>query len=269
MNRLQQTEFELLTAFDAVCKKLDIPYFLVCGSALGAAKYEGFIPWDDDLDVGMLREDYERFLKEAPKHLEEHLFLQTAESDPAFPQIYAKLRDSRTTYIEKSCAHLPMHHGVYIDLFPLDGYPKGKWKRTVLEVRKRFYSAILLSAAEFERGARAKLICRLLRFFSCHRRTQKTVRRFSAMISRYSPSVSDVICNHGNWQGKLEYSPKEHYLDGARAVFEGMEVKIPKEFDAYLTQKYGPWREELPDELKHGHHTYCTLDLDRPYTEYR
>ena len=66
MNDLQRKEFDLFAAFTAVCDRLGLPYFLVCGSALGAVKYKGFIPWDDDMDVGMLRGDYERFLKAAP-----------------------------------------------------------------------------------------------------------------------------------------------------------------------------------------------------------
>lgn len=269
MNELQQTQFEIFCSFDAVCKTLNIPYFFVCGSALGAAKYQGFIPWDDDLDVGMYRADYERFLKEAPALLPEHLFLQTSRTDPAFPQIYAKLRDGRTTYLEESTAHLAMHHGIYIDLFVLDGYPTKKWAQLLLELRKRAYSAILLSAAEFKRSTRAKLICSILRFFGCHKRTAATVRRYTRMIARYPVEHSNLICNHGNWQGKLEYAPRKQYGDGAQALFEGVKVRIPADFDAYLTQKYGAWREDLPEEEKTGHHSYKVCDTKVPYTEYR
>ncbi len=268
MNRLQTTQLEILSVFDRICRSLDIPYFLVCGSALGAAKYEGFIPWDDDLDVGMLRADYERFLKEAPALLPEHLFLQSAETDPAFPQIYAKLRDSRTTYREKSTAHLAMHHGIFIDLFPLDGYPNGRLASALLEIRKRIYSAMLLSATEFPRKGRAKLVCRVLRFFGCHRRTRKTVRRYTRMIAKYAPETSRLICNHGNWQGRIEYAPRTQYRDGTDAVFETLRVKIPKDFDAYLTQKYGDWRSDPPQKEQTGHHLCDVYDPDRPYTEY-
>ena len=85
MNDLQRKEFDLFAAFTAVCDRLGLPYFLVCGSALGAVKYKGFIPWDDDMDVGMLRGDYERFLREAPALLPEYYFLQSYKSEPAYP----------------------------------------------------------------------------------------------------------------------------------------------------------------------------------------
>ena len=131
MTDLQQVEFKLLQAVDIVCKQLNIKYYLICGSALGAVKYSGFIPWDDDLDIGMLRSDYEVFVEMAQELLPNSYFLQNYRTDPAFPQIFSKVRDSNTTYIEKSAAKLSINHGVYIDVFPLDGYPK-----TPFEIRR-------------------------------------------------------------------------------------------------------------------------------------
>ena len=85
MNALQKRELELFQAFLQVCRQLKLPYFLVCGSALGAVKYQGFIPWDDDMDIAMLRPDYEVFLAQAPALLPGHIFLQNYKTDPAFP----------------------------------------------------------------------------------------------------------------------------------------------------------------------------------------
>ena len=76
-----------------------------------------------------------------------------------------------------------------------------------------------------------------------------------------------MICNHGNWQKSLEYAPKEHYGQGTTAEFEGMTVRIPEQYDEYLTRKYGDWRAELPPEQRVGHHYYTLMDLDTPYTQ--
>ena len=97
MTDLQQVEFKLLQAVDIVCKQLNIKYYLICGSALGAVKYSGFIPWDDDLDIGLLRPDYEIFVEKAQELLPNSYFLQNYRTDPAFPQIFSKVRDSNTT----------------------------------------------------------------------------------------------------------------------------------------------------------------------------
>lgn len=268
MTELQKVELDIFKAFAAVCEKLRLPFFLVCGSALGAVKYRGFIPWDDDLDVAMYREDYEVFLEKAPALLSDNLFLQNYRTDPAFPQIFSKLRRSDTTFIEKSSARLPIHHGIYIDIFPLDGYPKDPAAQKTLERRKRRYKRRLACVFDVPRGLISRMLCLWNRLLGCHRRTQKIVRRYEAMVSRYAIADSDVICNHGNWQGRLEYAARTQYGKGAPMTFEGVQVLVPEEYDAYLTQKYGDWRSDPPIAEQVGHHYYEIMDPHRSYVNY-
>lgn len=268
MNTLQEKEFELLKILDSVCKKLDIPYFLVCGSALGAVKYGGFIPWDDDIDVGMLRSDYEHFKKSTSELLPEGIFLQNADTDPAFPQIYSKLRNSRTTYIESSARHLPINHGIFIDIFPLDGYPSNHATKKWFEWKKRIYANMLLSAYDIPRTGLSKFTWWIWSILRVPQHTQTVVRHFENHIRRYSIDESKFICNHGNWQGKLEYAPAHQYGRGKQVSFEGMSALIPEDFDAYLTQKYGNWRQDIPTEQQTGHHTYEYCSCTKPYFEY-
>ena len=114
MTELQKRQFELLKAVDDICNRLKIKYFLVCGSALGAVKYGGFIPWDDDIDIALFREDYEKFISKAPNLLREGLFLQNWHSEKYYLQVFSKLRDSNSTYIESSVSRFPINHGVFI-----------------------------------------------------------------------------------------------------------------------------------------------------------
>lgn len=270
MTELQKTEFDILVQFDAVCRKLELPYFLVCGSALGAVKYGGFIPWDDDIDVAMYREDYELFLRKAPSLLPEHLFLQNWRTDPACPQIGSKLRDSRTTYIEKTAAKLPMHHGVFIDIFPLDGYPEGKLTRKIFEFRKRLYTAMLQSRCEFPRSGAGRLICGACRLTGIANHTDRVAARYERMIARYPAAGGDgLLCNHANWQGVLDYSPRSHFGQGVQGTFEGLPVRLPAQYQSYLTQKYGDYSQDPPREQQAGHHHYLVCDCAAPYTDYR
>lgn len=265
MNDLQKTEFELLRQFSAACEKLNIKYFLLCGSALGAVKYQGFIPWDDDIDVGMFRKDYERFLQAAPKLLPKDVFLQSYKTDNNYFNIFAKLRNSNTAYIEKTYSKIDINHGVYIDIFPLDGYPLKKSEQNSLERKKLFYNQRLSSL--FDNPSLLKKILKMpLRFITLN--PQKTAEKYEKLISSYDADTSPIICNHGNWQGKLEYAPAEQYGNGKVAEFEGLAVRVPEKFDEYLTQKYGDWRAELPKDEQVGHHFYEVCDLDRPYTDY-
>lgn len=265
MTPLQEKELEILTAFDAVCAKLEIPYFLVCGSALGAVKYGGFIPWDDDVDVAMWRQDYERFLREAPKLLPEHLFLQHFRSDPTFPQIFAKLRDENTAFVEKTAAHLPMHHGIYIDIFPLDAYPADKKQQRRLERKKRRYRRRLSCAFRAKRTAAGWALWAVYRLMGCHRRTARIAERYERLVRREVEKSTAVVCNHGNWQGTLEYAPRSQYGAGKWMDFEHLTLRVPQDHDAYLTQKYGAWRTDPPPEQQVGHHDALIVDISRSY----
>ncbi len=268
MNELQQKEFELLKCFIEICEKLGLTYYLVCGSALGAVKYKGFIPWDDDVDVALPREDYEIFCSKAGELLPKGFFLQTYKTDPEYPRVFAKIRNSNTAYFEKSVAKFKINHGVYIDVFPLDGYPTNRAVQRKIEIKKVFYDLLLSSNFESDCTLKVKILRKIFRFFGVHKRTAKIVARFEKMISSYPAKTSEIWCNHGNWQGKLEYSPKEHYGDGAVMEFEGIKVSVPQKYDEYLTQKYGDWRADLPEEQKVGHHFYSVMDLNKSYTEY-
>lgn len=270
MTDLQEAEFDMLRVVLGICEQLNITYYLVCGTALGAVKYHGFIPWDDDVDIAIKRSDYEVFCEKAPSLLPEGLFLQTADSDPEFPQIYGKVRNTATTFIETSVSELNINHGIYVDVFPLDGYPKARWRQIVLEFKKKILHLQLASAYKMDPSIKptTKAFILMERMCGFDRRIQKTVKRLNRALSQYSPEVSDLWCNHGNWQGKLEYASKEQYGSGAWAMFEGLKVRIPEKYDEYLSQKYGDWRADLPIGQQVGHHYTEVIDLKRPYTDY-
>ena len=88
------------------------------------------------------------------------------------------------------------------------------------------------------------------------------------LISSYPIGTSEIWCNHGNWQGKLECASKDQYGDGVMMSFEGTPVRVPEKYDEYLTQKYGDWRADLPEDKQKGHHYYSIMDLKKSYTEY-
>ena len=266
MNALQEKEFELLTLFTQVCDKLELRYYLVCGSALGAVKYKGFIPWDDDVDVGLMREDYEIFLEKAPSLLPDHIFLQNYRTDPAFPAIFSKLRNSNTAYIERSASRLPINQGIYIDIFPLDGYPNDKAEQKRLELRKQIYRR-LLSTAYLPNRKWKWLFIAPFRLLRVHKHTDLLAKRYEAMITKYPVSCTEMVANHGNWQGKLEYAPAEQYGNGTWSEFEGLKVRIPEQYDAYLRQKYGDYKLDPPLSEQVGHHYYISYDCDCSYKE--
>lgn len=268
MTPLQQKEFELLKIFVQLCEEQHLTYYLACGTALGAVKYAGFIPWDDDIDVAMPRDDYEVFLERVPTLLPEGIFLQNYRTDPAFPQIFSKLRNSNTTFVEKSAAKLPINHGIYIDIFPLDGYPDKRNAQRKLERKKRLFLKMLGTAYAEPAPLHSKVLYRLKRIMGFQNRTALIAERYDTMVRQYPLTASDLWCNHGNWQGKLEYAPRQQYGQGTEAVFEGLHVRIPEQYDKYLTQKYGDYTKDPPGQEQRGHHYCVVCDVNRPYTDY-
>ena len=168
MTDLQKKSFELLQLVINVCEKRNIKYFLVCGSALGAVKYHGFIPWDDDIDIGMPRLDYNRFLEIAPNELPNWCFLQNFRTEKMFPQIYSKLRNSHTTFIEKGLAHVSINHGIYIDIFPIDGHPKSQLSQKIFEFKMKVNTWIRYSIFKEYPNKRIQSRNRILRAFGIH-----------------------------------------------------------------------------------------------------
>ena len=109
--------------FHQICVDNNLKYYMLGGTMLGAVRHKGFIPWDDDMDFGMLREDYEKFLSIAPMALDNKYFLQTWDNDPNYPFGFAKIRKKGTRFIEKALSYNTSHNELYIDLFPYDSFP--------------------------------------------------------------------------------------------------------------------------------------------------
>ena len=117
---LQLCEELILKEIDKICIKHNICYFVGGGTALGLRRHGGFIPWDDDIDINMPRDDYNRFLKIAISELPDFLFLQNHNTDANFPRLYSKVRLKGTKFVEYQYRNLKMEQGIFIDIFPMD-----------------------------------------------------------------------------------------------------------------------------------------------------
>lgn len=123
LNQLHTVLYEILSEIDRVCTIYKIPYFLIGGSAIGLYYDGGILPWDDDLDIGMTRENYNRFIEVAPQCLNEKYFLSSVETDLHTPFFYAKVKKNGTLFVEERYKDVDMHHGIFVDVFPYDRIP--------------------------------------------------------------------------------------------------------------------------------------------------
>ncbi|MDI9487826.1 MAG: LicD family protein, partial [Bacillota bacterium] len=125
IREVQKKLLMILIEFDRICRKHNIKYSLEGGTLLGAIKYKGFVPWDDDIDIVMERPEYERFLKVCKRELNEDYFLQNNRTVKHFPLNYSKLHMNNTLYVQESTAFLNIHQGLFIDIFPVDKIYRG------------------------------------------------------------------------------------------------------------------------------------------------
>lgn len=270
MNELQKRVFEVFCQFVNICGDMGVKYYALGGTMLGAVRHKGFIPWDDDVDVGMMREDYELFCKKATDYLPDFYFLQTYKKDAQYPLGTTKLRDSRTTFIETRFKYLKMNHGVYIDIFPLDYYPDSGVEQIKL-ARKQSVYKYRIRMADNRDGLHSKPA----EFFASMygnllRLKYPTVGDAVGKRDRLYASIpqSRLIANYYGAWGKKEIVPAEWYGEGASAEFEGLSVTVPKEYDKWLTQVYGDYMQLPPPEKRVSHHHIDLIDLEKPYTYY-
>ena len=135
---LQLRILKILLAVDKVCKEHGLRYYIMAGTMLGAVRHKGFIPWDDDLDIGMPRADYDLLMSHSKEWLPKPYEAVCAENDPNYPLPFAKIQDADTTLIERM--HLKYLGGIYLDVFPLDGVPQSKHCIIILTLLKNVWS---------------------------------------------------------------------------------------------------------------------------------
>lgn len=263
MEELKNIELDIFRSFIEACEKLNLKYYVIGGTLLGAVRHKGFIPWDDDIDVGMPRKDYEKFIANGQKHLPEGLFVQTFDTDPEYPANFAKIRNSGTTFVEYSIKDRNINHGVYIDIFPLDFYPeKGERlfgiKKLLLTLR--ITDAFTPSNMKLKTKA-VRCLTRVL-FPNVIGAVKKRERLFKSVTE------GKYIANHCGAWGKKEIVPADWYGEGTSLMFEGIEVSAPLHYHNWLTQVYGDYMQLPPEEKRVPHHFVDVIDLEKPYNYY-
>ena len=236
-------ELELLIEVDRICRKYDIKYCLGCGTLLGAVRHGGFIPWDDDIDVLMLRKEYEKFCKACRKELSSKYFLQNWRTDSNFNSAYSKLRKNGTEYIRVGQEKMKYKTGIYIDILPLDNLPNKYFDRILMTLKACVYRKITYSKA----GAmcETKLVNRaFFKLISIVFNIENEKRRFQKLLVSYKDSDS-LWCR---CLGDVGLNPhwRDNFVDLIECEFEGHKFFIPRNYDSVLKVSFGRDYMQLP-----------------------
>lgn len=233
LRRQQLVMLDLVKELDRICTKHKIPYFLYGGTLLGAIRHNGFIPWDDDLDVGLLRKDYLRLMKILPDELPDHIALQTNDTDKNYFYFFAKLRDKRSFLDEGNYDRVFKERGVYIDIFPFD--PVRLWTHMLGEPLQGHCFKI------FRTGTDDNKSMRKIRFITW------VNRHFTFPILRFISRVT------GGETLTYDYGIPFHIVYDINDVFplsthefEGVQLSVPGNSYHMLQTQYGDYM-QLPD----------------------
>jgi lipopolysaccharide cholinephosphotransferase len=259
---------DILLKIDSVCKKHNIKYFLSGGTLIGAIRHGGFIPWDDDLDICMFRDDYERFIK-LKDEFQPPYFLQTPYTDEGFFWANTTVRNTNTTAVTPYFAYQPMNQGAFVDIFSLDNIVEGEeGKETFLKINKLTIdnstymrmSNPNLDEANKQRVEEYKK--RVRNPFEVYEEIQALAQQFNDIPTKYITKPMATIYGY-----ERTCYLKEDFIDSCNVKFEGYSFPVPKGYDRVLKTTYGDYM-HLPPLEKRGLHHNIIFDMDTPYNEY-
>lgn len=270
--KIWNVELDLMKELLRVCKKYGIRVTAYAGTMLGAVRHNGFIPWDDDMDVAILREDYEKLRKVAKSEFQQPYFFQDAFSDTKYFIGYARLRNSETTGLISYNNSIDYNNGIYIDIFVLDGYVEDKRKllkqhkeREKIEKILSVYYADINTKKGIKRLV-AKAIQKMIRFIPY----EKYVNKYNNIVMRYSNEGKvSIITDSINyietcWLYVSDFDNIEY------REFENILMPVCKQAHEILSREYGVNYMEFPPVEERGmwHYNVLTLDPDISYKEY-
>ena len=275
MNDLQKCLLNLLKEFVRVCDKHHLTYFLVGGTCLAAIRHKGFIPWDDDIDVAMPREDYEKFLL-LQNEFDKRYFIQTYKTDKNYILNYAKLRDSSTTFIENFYQTMNINHGVWIDIFPLDGmaYKVKKPSSLAYKVKYTWWNTFMMYLPALKREIHKEtffkdvslnVVSILFFWLNIAHLRNKWVNFWMQRIPYKKATLVGNLCGTNH---KKEAMPLDIFKNGKKVQFEDIMVNVPYDYDKYLTLLFRDYMKLPPLEKQVGHHHDKGFSLEIPYKEY-
>lgn len=257
LDLLHSVQLDLLVKFDKICEENQLSYFLDSGSALGAIRHHGFIPWDDDVDVGMPRNDYDKLVELGKKGFPGNLFLQTYETDPQYPMPFAKIRLGGTFFPEKGDVFKKLkYQGIYIDVFPFDRVPDNlqKAKRRVHCSRFWFFISVF-SQREYP----GKKPLQWVLSFLLHHLSPRSILGLHKYYDRFCTKYNGVdtgVMTCFSWrisQRGTYFFKESELLPTKRILFEGKEVSIMSDPHSYLTTMFGDYDRLPPVEERKTH----------------
>lgn len=276
LSRLHKELYAILAEIDRVCEACGIPYFIQGGTAIGAFFEQGILPWDDDIDIGLTRENYNRFLAEAPAVLGKEYFLQSPHSDPHTPYYFAKVMKRGTLFVDEDFCSIPMQKGIFVDVFPFDKVPDNRTLQQAHRIVCNFFNCCFMGKeiwmwkhfrkpqikVPHNRGVIPCLFNWLVDATLPKTTIYRILSALQGMFNRCDTEYYNMVL-----------MPRDHISVKSighpqRVSFGHLTVWAPSDLETYLRHHYPNLRRHIPKEEQQNHRpvylSFDTTDTEPP-----
>lgn len=261
MARLHQVDMQIVKEVVRICDAHGFRYFMLGGTMLGAIRHKGFIPWDDDIDLGMPRDDYEAFLQVAPNELAEHLKVVNYRNDPNYMYYITRIQDTDTKVVEERIGNDNKYTHASIDIFPIDGTPNNPLLRKLYFFRVLYHRALMSLCykdsidRKRKRSKKEQLLLWVMEHIPVEKLTTpyKQKCKIDKLLRKQKVAGSKYIGNIMGAYRTREIVPAEFYGEGAYYPFEDIQLRGMAMADEYLTHTYGDYMQLPPEDQRKTH----------------
>lgn len=261
IRKMQLVELEMLKEVDRICRENSILYELDGGTLLGAVRNGGFIPWDDDIDIRMLRQDYDRFCDICQKEFSDKYFLQTYKTDSGYRWGYARVLKTGTTFHRADHEMITSKNGIFIDIFPCDNMPEKGMAKMVFNARSFLARKIGYSIVgkKYEKNIFKKLGYQILSLIPM----EIAAKEFDKLAQKYAAKETKLVRTTGwHWKQESEGYLRTWLTEYQEIQFEDMVAFAPKDTDGFLRYMYGDdYMTPPPEDKRKPQHPATMIDF--------
>lgn len=270
MKKVWAVELDLLARFLEACRKYNLKCFADAGTLLGAVRHRGMIPWDDDIDLVMFREDYDKMVTVADAEFEKPYFFQNVYSDTCYDRGHAQFRNSETTGMlsverDMGCRH---NMGIFIDIFVLDGVTDNCFLLEMQKIKIMLKKKLIYHCIYADRASNywKHKICKVIAEIGWKGKYKEIFKSIENNLRRYSVHECELVAPlNFIFETKKRIRNKHFYDQEIWLDFENIKVPAPANFHEFLTTRYGDYMKPVQVSTTHGE---VFFDVDRPYTDY-
>lgn len=260
---IHNIDIEIVNEINKICEKNNIKYFMLGGTFLGAIRHNGFIPWDDDMDFGMFRNDYEKFIEVAQNELPSNMILVNYKTDKNYHYYITRIQDINTNIKEERLNDNSKNTHISIDIFPLDGVPNNYFLKKVFCFRIMFHRALMSMCykesidKKRKRNAIEKLLIMFLSILPINLVTNayKEKEKIDRIMKKQNVENSLFVANLMGAYRTKEIYRKDYFINVKKYKFENLELLGPIDYDSFLSELYGDYMKLPPIEERKVHYS--------------